>query len=245
MALASRASWITEAFLRRQAEDPELIDAQVLQLHGCVWAATESTWVVGPAAWAACADRDRVKEEDERITVGFDGSYRRDSTCLVGCTLDGHLFVLGAWERPERAPADWKVPRAEVDAAVADAMERFDVVELACDPPGWHAEIDGWQETYGGVVEFPTNERRRMAAACDRLRAAVLEGDVTHDGDALLARHVGHCVARQSPYGMLVGKDHTDSPRKIDAAVAAIVAFERAAWHAANVVAPWIGWGTR
>jgi phage terminase large subunit-like protein len=84
-----------------------------------------------------------------------------------------------------------------------------------------------------------------MAAACDRLRAAVLEGDATHDGNALLVRHVGHCVARQSPYGMLVGKDHTDSPRKIDAAVAAIVAFERAAWHSANVVAPWIGWGTR
>jgi hypothetical protein len=31
-------------------------------------------------------------------------------------------------------------------------------------------------------------------------------------------------------------------PRKIDAAVAAIVAFERAAWHSANVSA-WVGWG--
>jgi phage terminase large subunit-like protein len=243
MALANPASWITEAFLRRQADDPELTDALVLQLHGCVWAATESTWV-GPAEWAARADRGRELEDGERVVVGFDGSYRRDATCLIGCTLDGHLFVLGAWERPERAPADWKVQRAEVDAAVADAMERFDVVELACDPPGWHAEIDGWQETYGNVVEFPTNERKRMAAACDRLRAAALEGDATHDGDALLARHVGHCVARPSPYGMLVGKDHTDSPRKIDAAVAAIVAFERAAWHSANVVAPWVGWGT-
>jgi hypothetical protein len=42
---------------------------------------------------------------------------------------------------------------------------------------------------------------------------------------------------------MLVGKDHGDSPRKIDAAVAAIVAFERAASHQANVVTPWVGFG--
>ena len=52
MKLANPASWITTAYLRRQADDPELTDAQVLQLHGCVWAATESTWIA-PEAWAA------------------------------------------------------------------------------------------------------------------------------------------------------------------------------------------------
>jgi hypothetical protein len=108
------------------------------------------------------------------------------------------------WERPEGAPAGWKVPRDEVDA-IADAMERFQVLELACDPPGWVAELDHWRETYGDVVvDFPTNERRRMAPACDRLRTAVLDGDAP------------------------------DSPRTIDAAVAAVIAHDRACWHAAN-----------
>ena len=37
--------------------------------------------------------------------------------------------------------------------------------------------------------------------------------------------------------------DIVDSLRKIDAAAAAIVAFEGASWHQKNVVAPWIGWG--
>jgi hypothetical protein len=54
----------------------------------------------------------------------------------------------------------------------------------------------------------------------------------------------GHCLARPSPYGGC-SLARTDSLRKIDAAVAAIVAFERAAWHQTNVVAPWIGRGTR
>ena len=73
-----------------------------------------------------------------------------------------------------------------------------------------------------------------MAAACDRFRVAVLEGDLSHDGDPVLARHVGHTVAKETPFGTIVGKEHPDSPRKIDAAVAAVVAFERAAWHASR-----------
>jgi hypothetical protein len=106
---------------------------------------------------------------------------------------------------------------------------------LACDPPGWHAEIEGWREQYGNVVlDFPTSERRRMAAACDRFRVAVIEGDLTHDGDPALARHVGHTIAKETPYETIIGKEHPDSPRKIDAAVASVVAFERAAWHASR-----------
>jgi phage terminase large subunit-like protein len=73
-----------------------------------------------------------------------------------------------------------------------------------------------------------------MAAACDRFRVAVLEGDLTHDGSAVLARHVGHTVAMDTPYGQIITKDGNDSPRKIDAAVAAVVAHEHAMWQAAN-----------
>jgi hypothetical protein len=43
MKLANPASWISKEFLCRQAEDPELPDAAVLQLHGCVWAPEETT----------------------------------------------------------------------------------------------------------------------------------------------------------------------------------------------------------
>jgi len=70
-----------------------------------------------------------------------------------------------------------------------------------------------------------------MAPATDRLYQAVVTGAVTHDGDARLSAHVAHCVAKPTPMGDLVSKDKRGSPRKIDAAVAAIVAFDRAAWH--------------
>jgi phage terminase large subunit-like protein len=235
MKLANPSSWITEEYLKRQAENPELSDGDVLRFHGCVWAVSESSWL-DPAAWAA---RKAVRglEEGEKLVLGFDGSYRRDATALVASTLDGHLVPLAVWERPERAPDDWKIPRAEVDAVLADAMERYKVVELAADPPGWHAEIDGWRETYGEiVVDFSTNQRQRMAAACDGFRAGVLEGDLTHNGDAALARHVGNCRAKETPSGTVVVKSGEE--RKIDAAVAAIVAYDRARWHAGQKEQP-------
>lgn len=67
--------------------------------------------------------------------MAFDGSASGDSTALVGCTMDGHLFVVGLCEHPVDDPR-WRVPRGEVDKAVADAFSKYDVVELACDPWG-------------------------------------------------------------------------------------------------------------
>jgi len=232
--VANPASWITKDYLRRQAENPELSDAEVLQLHGCVWAESATTWI-GPDKWDA-RKVPRELEPGEKIVLGFDGSYRRDATALVACTLDGFISPIAVWERPSGAPDDWKIPRSEVDVAVEGAMERYDVAELACDPPGWHKEIEDWAERYGAevVVEFATNQRQRMIPACDRFRVAVLEGDLSHAGHPVLSAHVGHCVPKETPYGITIGKDGSDSPRKIDAAVAAVVAYDRAMWHAAN-----------
>lgn len=106
-------------------------------------------------------------------------------------------------------------------------------MSLACDPWGWRSEIEAWAACHGEdrVIEWNTGYVARMAPATDRLYQAVLDGTVTHDGDARLAAHVEHCVARSTPQGDVVTKDKRGSPRKIDAAVAAIVAFDRAAWH--------------
>jgi phage terminase large subunit-like protein len=243
--LANPSSWITLDYLQRQVDNPELTDAQVLQLHGCVWAESSDTWI-GPAAWAACVEPGRVIEPGEPVVLGFDGSASRDSTALVACTLDGFVQVVRVWERPERA-REWRVPRQEVADVIARMIDTHEVRELACDPPGWGGEIELWAELYGEiVVEFPTSSRERMARACDRLRADVLERRLRHDGSEVLARHVGHAVARATPYGTTIGKSHVDSPRKIDAAVAAVVAYERAMWHAGNAPEPvqvMVAWG--
>ena len=38
-------------------------------------------------------------------------------------------------------------------------------------------------------------------------------------------------MTRPTPYGLTIQKDHPDSPRKIDGAVATVIGVDRAAWH--------------
>ncbi len=187
------------------------------------------TWL--PAgAWAARTDASRLVPDGSDVVIGFDGSYSGDSTALVGCTVgaDAHLFVVGAWENP--SDPRWRVPRDEVDASVAAAFDRWTVRRMACDPWGWRREIEAWESAYGDevVVEYPTNSVARVAPATDRLYQAVQEQGVTHDGDARLATHIGNAHTKATTYGDVIVKDRRGSARKIDLAVAALIAFDQA-----------------
>lgn len=188
-------------------------------------------------AWEARADHRRIVEDKTRIVLAFDGSYNRDSTALVGCTIEEtpHVFVVAAWERPPADP-NWRVSRSEVEDAIDAAMERYEVVELAPDPPGWHREIEDWELKYDDVVvRFETNQASRMGPACDGFNQAVRsDGEMTHDGDQRLSRHIANCVTRERGPHTVVTKERTDSPQKIDIAVAAIVAYDRARWRYVN-----------
>lgn len=196
-------------------------------------------WVSGSESWLPFGifdqrtDEDRRVSKRDRVVLAFDGSASGDSTALIGCTVDDHhLFVVGLWENP--GDPRWRVPRGDVDTAVDMAFHDFDVVELAADPWGWRSEIEGWADRHGEkkVLEWNTAHAGRMAPATDRMFQAIVTGEVTHDGDARMAAHFAHCIAKRTPQGDLVSKDKRGSPRKIDAAVAAIVALDRAAWHA-------------
>lgn len=200
-------------------------------------------WITGVEGWMpwglwdSVKDSERSVEPGERIVLGFDGSASGDSTALIGCTVhDPHLFVLGLWENP--GDKRWRVPRAEVARTVDEAFEKYDVAELACDPWGWRSELESWSEKHGEkrVIEWNTAHAQRMAPATDRMYQAVKEGTVTHSGDPDLASHISHCVAKSTALGDLVAKDRKNSPRKIDAAIAAITALDRASFYAKKQV---------
>lgn len=228
--MANPASWITEDYLERQALNPELSAHEVLQLHGCVWATGTKAWLPD-GAWGLCADVEREVPDGASITLGFDGSYNNDSTALVGCLIDEapHLFVLGVWERPQHA-RDWVVPRHEVDMRVREVLELYDVVELACDPPGWHREIEEWAEDFGSppVLLMESNKRGVMGEMCSRAYTAIVNKKLTHDGNERLAAHVTNARVKETADGAYITKEDRHSPRKIDLAVAAVLAHGRA-----------------
>ena len=84
-------------------------------------------------------------------------------------------------------------------------------------------------ESYGlPIVEWPSTSARRMVPACAKFYDAVMEGTLIHDGDPLLARHIENAVTKIDSLGPRIVKEKRNSPRKIDAAVAAVLAVDRA-----------------
>lgn len=103
-------------------------------------------------------------------------------------------------------------------------------------PNGWHGNLDWWAAQYGAerVISYDMNPAR-TAPACDAFRGAVkaaVEGitplPLTHDGSPALARHVANARTRATRYGEYIAKETKDSPNRIDLAVAAVIAFDRA-----------------
>lgn len=211
-------------------------ESQFRRLHLCQWVGSEDSWIPW-GVWDELDGTDRVVLPGTPITIGFDGSWTRDATALIGCTLPSddeppHLFVLGLWEF---SGPGWRVPLDEVNDAVAYAFETFDVRELVVDKAHWRSEVERWRMSYGDerVVDMPQTVAR-MVPATDRLYQAVLEGRVTHDHHAGLRRHMHNAVSVEKPGGVVIRKPKNapskDSPvGRIDAAHASIMAHD-AAW---------------
>lgn len=75
------------------------------------------------------------------------------------------------------------------------------------------------------------NTAMRMIPATTRFHEAVMNGQMTHSGNSDLARHVENAVLKVDSRGGRLSKDSKHSPRRIDLAVAAVMAFDRAASH--------------
>jgi phage terminase large subunit-like protein len=195
------------------------------------WVSTAQAWL--PAgAWDECAaDGERIADGAD-VVLGFDGSFNNDSTALVVVRCpDGesapHVDVVAAWEKPTDAGNEWAVPIFDVEDEIRKACRRWQVREIVCDPYRWARTYQVLEDEGLPVVEFPQSPAR-MIPATQRFYEAVLNKTVTHSGDARLARHLSNCVLRTDSRGSRLSKDGKHSPRKIDLAVSAVMALERA-----------------
>lgn len=194
-----------------------------------LWGDGGSSQWLPDGAWPALVDPTRVIPEGSKVFAGFDGSTTSDSTALVIVAADrnpAHAVLLGCWERPKGSKESWVVPRAEVNAAVAQMFARYDVGKFNVDPFQWWEEVKTWTATYGPAVQvFKTNSTEHFGEACDRLYSAVVNQAITHDGAEVLARHIRNAVPRESSFKRTtIGKVHKASEKRIDAAVALILA---------------------
>jgi phage terminase large subunit-like protein len=55
-----------------------------------------------------------------------------------------------------------------------------------------------------------------------------MDSKMTHSGDPMLARHLDNCTLKIDNIGPRIVKENRNSNRRIDAAVAALIAYDRA-----------------
>lgn len=192
------------------------------------WVAAKAAWF--PAgSWDACADEKFVIEDGEQVVLGFDGSYSGDSTALVVVSIGDKNWVdvVHCWEKAREDTDDWVVPIAEVEDAIRAACKKWRVREVVCDPYRWMKSLQELEKERLPMVEFPQTPQRMMPATA-RFYDAVMNHDLSHSGNLDLRRHVNNAVLKTDSRGSRLSKDTKGSPRKIDLAVAAVMAFDRA-----------------
>lgn len=251
-------AWNPVQTLVERAYDPRrpISRTRRMRLNGVV--AAQNAWV-SPEDWTprgirmrrALAQKlqlvwDFVRPwQGDEITLGFDGSLTNDATALVACRVkDRYLFPLHIQEIPDGPEADnWEVDQDAVDAAVARAFKKFKVVAFYADPPFWQDWVRSWAKEYGAqlvVKAGPKNEiswwtKRdvQMSDALELLHTAITSGTMAHDDDTrmgkTMTRHFLNARKWSRRGGTVIGKEKKNSPRKIDAAVAAALAFQAAA----------------
>lgn len=180
------------------------------------------------------------------VTLGFDGSRGRakgkpDATALIGCRVeDGHLFEIEVWEASDGEQAkDWSPPIGLIEAAIARCFDRYSVAAFYCDPAkDWRSYVNAWEAKYGSRVKvkatrdhpfewWMTGGRSGLIErAVEQLEGAIRNGDMTHDGSYALTRHVLNARRRIRNKKLSLGKEHDYSSNKIDAAVAAVLAWQ-------------------
>lgn len=185
--------------------------------------------------WADLHRKNHKVPDGAWIALAFDGSQTDDATALLGCEiLTGYIFKVGLWEKAH-GEKDWRVPVDDVNQAVDAAFKRWKVWRFYCDPPYWQTAIAEWGGKYGEevVLEWSTYRQRPMAEAVRGFYDALAAGDLSHDGDKDVARHIGNAFRRQlkirddkgQPLSA-IQKERPDSPNKIDAAVTAVIVWE-------------------
>ena len=185
--------------------------------------------------WVATADTSRVVVSGERVALGFDGSKSGDWTALRAETHDGHRFTptYGPDSRPTFwNPDEWggRIPREEVNAAVAELFARYDVARFYVDPRHWETQADAWASEHGEdvVVLWPTNSVPRMFDALVRFLEDTTERLTTHDDDPTAKVHAlaARKVAKPGDKYILGKPAET---QKIDILMADVLAHEAAA----------------
>lgn len=240
--------WLNVKRIRKSVEDPRKAPSESRRFWYNQITANEESFI-NPLQWDPLARPELPLKDRDEIVMFFDGSKSDDATALVGVRVsDGLVVTLGLWQAPPlKRRGTWTSPRALVNQRVRAVMKQYKVVAFFADPSHtredgtldryWQPLVDEWHRDFGKqllvwaqpgkhAVSFDMSNRhgegKKFVEAAERFVEDVDNGDLLHDGNPELARHVKNARRFPTQHGVSLMKDGPESPRKIDLAVCAV-----------------------
>ena len=121
---------------------------------------------------------------------------------------------------------------------VRETFDTYRVLGFYADPSGWTEQVAQWEAKFGRrlkvrasrdapITAWPRGKDTRVAEHVEKLRQALVMQEITWDGGSALMRHMLNARRRSiRSGGYLLYKQFPDSPDKIDAAYAAVMAYK-------------------
>ncbi len=186
----------------------------------------------------------RGRREDH---PGFDGArgrkarrHRRHRAHRLRVS-DGHIFEpfpTSVWGAAPEWPKNkvWSPPAAEIEAAVAAAFRKWNVVGFYADPAMWESYLAKWESKWGPKLLVKASAKHPIhwwmtgqrsgpkIAALKRFKDAVLDHELTYDGGLWLTSHFLNARMVPKANGVDIDKKTPEAAEKIDAAIAAVLA---------------------
>lgn len=189
------------------------------------------------AQWRQLAQPEFLVPPGDPVVIGFDGARWRDACCFVGTHIaTGHQWPIALWQKPpDLKPGDWEVTDDQVNGALADAMTRWRVHAVYCDPPRFEDNIAKWSGKYGPkrVVEWYTHRQTQVGQAMRAYKTAIDTGQLSHNGDSDFNAHIAN--ARKGNIKSMdddgtplwtIYKERPDSENYIDLAMAGCLSWQ-------------------
>jgi len=195
------------------------------------WVRTQESWL--PAgSWESCRS-DRTLDDSLPVFVGLDMALKHDSIAVVIAQpqADGVTVTRSQiWQ-----PRDEGVDVAGVEHYLRGLHSRYTVQEIVYDPAYFQRSAEHLADDGLPMVEFPQSSQR-MIPACGHAYEMIINKTVTHDGSPTFTDQVLSAAQRMTDHGWRLSKGK--SKRKIDAAIALVMALDRATSRQTAVISP-------
>jgi len=186
--------------------------------------------------WKVACDATATVGPKELITIGVDGARFDDALAIVATeVVTGHQWPLIVLERPADADDDYEHDFEAADGAMLEAFKVWEPWRVYIDPQHIERLVERWQGRWTDkvVIEWFTNRPRQICYAVRNYNVAIGAGDMSHNGDLTMTRHVTNARKKLTnvhddegrPMWSLQ-KDRPKSRNKIDAAMAGVLSWE-------------------